>query len=225
MLLPDFPSGERCPVRPDGPTLPLANAPVPTIAITGGVGCGKSTLGRLLAERGAEVVDADDLVHRLQQPGGALSAAVARTFGPEFLTSDGSVDRAKLGALVFADPVRLAALNAVTHPPVRSWFASWRKAPASGWAKAALIPLLFESGWSDDWDFTVCVVCDPGIQRSRLRARGWDDGEIERRMAAQWPSERKAAQADFVVRNDAGLDALQRAADTLRQAVLEKHHV
>lgn len=193
-----------------------------TVAITGGIGCGKSALGRLLAERGADVVDADDIVHRLQQPGGALGAAVVRAFGSEFLKPDGSVDRAKLGALVFADAAQLAKLNAVSHPPVRDWLKAWRLVPTDAWAKVALIPLLFESGWEADWDLTVCVACAPDVQRARLRGRGWSDEEADRREAAQWPPHEKASHADIIVRNDAGLRELAQAADDLKRTILEK---
>lgn len=199
-----------------------ADAPVPRVAVTGGLGCGKSSLGRLLAERGAEVVDADDIVHHLQQPGGVLSAAVGREFGAEFLKPDGSVDRPRLAALVFANAGLLARLNVISHPPVRDWFRSWRGAPSNGWAKVALIPLLFESGWETDWDATVCVACRPEIQRERLRGRGWSDEEVRRRMVAQWPLDEKRRRADIVVDNSDGWDEFADAADALKQMILEK---
>jgi len=196
---------------------------VPTVAITGSVGCGKSTLGRLLAASGAEVIDSDDIVHQLQKPGGTLSQAIGRTFGADCLLADGAVNRRKLASIVFADPQGLATLNEISHPLVRHQLANWRHQPATGWAKVALIPLLFEVGWEADWDYTVTVACEAQTQSARLQSRGWSNTEIERRMAAQWPTARKAALADFVINNDADLPTLERAAADLRLAILEKH--
>lgn len=194
----------------------------PCVAVTGGIACGKSAFGRLLAERGAEVADADEVVHRMQSPGGPVSQAVAREFGAGFLDPEGAVDRKRLGALVFADPVARKRLEQVSHPLVRGWFGEWRAKPAVGWAKVALIPLLFESGWESDWDVTVCVGCPPEVQMARLRERGLDEVEARRRIEAQWPLPEKIKHADIVVHNGAGWDVLAEAADHLKRWFLEK---
>ncbi|MCL1857425.1 MAG: dephospho-CoA kinase, partial [Kiritimatiellaeota bacterium] len=134
------------------------------VAVTGSVASGKSLFGRLLVERGAAVLDADDVIHRLQRPGESLAVAVAETFGREFLSPDGAVDRPRLAQRVFGDPEALSRLNALAHPLAREVFREWREADASATARAGrakvgrvrigIIPLLFESGWDADWTLT-----------------------------------------------------------------------
>ena len=188
-----------------------------TLAITGGVACGKSTLGRLLAERGADVLDADDIVHRHQCSGGRLIDPICAEFGKEMLTPEGAIHRPTLAKRVFTDAVALAKLNAIVHPIVREEFKTWQKIPTDGWAKIGIIPLLFESGWEGDWNFTLCVTCSPEIQRQRASARGWSNDDLDRRLAAQWPLERKCARADIVVDNSANdMFLLIHAADELK---------
>ena len=223
------------------------------IAITGGIACGKSTLGRLLAEQGADVLDADAVVHRLQAPGGALVEPLRAEFGNGVITPDGAIDRHALATLVFATinsppavggrdsagvvsnssffipnsslkggvPLPpLARLNAIVHPVVREEFKKWRddsSAKQPPWAKVAIIPLLFESGWQDDWDVTLCITCSPEAQLRRALARGWTQEELARRAAAQWPMERKRALATIAVDNSTDdLHALAQVARDLR---------
>lgn len=198
---------------------------LPGVAVTGGPACGKSSLGRLLAERGADVLDADTVVHRLQQPGAALHVAIRKEFGDEYLTTDGRVDRVRLGGLVFADPDARRRLEALSHPAVRAWIERWRLQPAKAWAKVALIPLLVESGWETDWDRVVCVTCSPERQFERLRERGLSAADIRRRLAAQAPMEEKVRCADWVVKNDRDWVWLAAAADAIRQRVVEMNAV
>jgi len=190
---------------------------VPLLAITGGVACGKSTLGRLLAERGADVLDADDMVHRHQCAGGELIDPLCAEFGKDILTADGAIHRPTLAKRVFADVVALARLNAIVHPVIRDEFKKWQKTPTDAWAKIGIIPLLFESGWEGDWEITLCVSCAPEIQRQRALARGWGEDDLNRRLAAQWSLERKCALADIVIDNNTDdLDLLARVADELK---------
>ncbi len=196
---------------------------VPCIAVTGGVACGKSVFGRILSDQGAEVVDADEIVHRLQRPRGVLSRLIAGEFGKDFLDGQGAVDRERLGALVFADAEARSRLNALCHPVVRRWFQRWRSRPTSSWAKVALIPLLFESGWEEDWDGTVCIAASPDLQLSRLRDRGCSEGEARDRVLAQWPLAEKMKRADVVVQNNAGLEELAASAAHVKQRVLERY--
>ena len=198
---------------------PILHSPfsIPHLAITGGVACGKSTLGRLLAERGADVLDADDIVHQHQCSGGMLIDPICVEFGKDILTVEGAIHRPTLAKRVFADPSALAKLNAIVHPVIREEFKKWQKTPTDGWAKIGIIPLLFESGWESDWELTLCVTCSPETQRQRALARGWSEGDFNRRLAAQWPLERKCALADIVVDNTANdLHLLARAADELK---------
>ena len=195
--------------------------PIPAIAVTGGVACGKSTLGRLLEERGADVIDTDTIVHRLQMPQGKVSEAIRREFGDQFLLPEGSVDRPRLAAVVFTDRVQREKLNRIVHPLVREELRQWRTAPTPAWAKVALIPLLFESGWGRDWDLTVCVVCSEDRQRARARARGWSDEETDRRINAQWPTRKKMELADRIIDNEGEIPQLAEAADELKKEFLK----
>ncbi len=195
---------------------------VPCVALTGGIACGKSLFGRMLAERGADVEDADAVVHRMQGPGEPLSRIIGVAFGADVLDAAGGVDRGRLGALVFSDPRARARLESLVHPRVREWFQSWCRRNSMAWAKVALIPLLFESGWEGDWDWTVCLACSPERQAARLRSRGLAEEDARRRIQAQWPQSEKMKRADLVVHNDAGLDELSAAADQLKRILLEK---
>ncbi len=192
----------------------------PLVAVTGGIACGKSAFGRMLASEGADVEDADEVVHRLQLPGQPLALAIADAFGPGCLLPDGAVDRPALARIVFHDPVQLQRLNAISHPLVRQRLKEWCGAPSEAWLRACLIPLLFESGWESDWPWTLCIACSPETQLSRLLGRGLSAEEAQRRIAAQAPLEEKAARADIVIRNDGSLDDLRAAVGTLRQLLL-----
>ena len=194
--------------------------------MTGCVASGKSLFGRLLAERGAEVLDADEVIHRLQCPGGALSLAIAGSFGGEFLHPDGSVDRSKLAKVVFSDPEALSRLNHLAHPLAREVFREWLgRATASPpsrpqpWAKVGLIPLLFESGWEEDWDFTVRLRSPRESRLRRAEGRGWTEAMFAEREAAQWTESRKAAASALVIDNDGDLGKLECEAEEFMKRV------
>jgi dephospho-CoA kinase len=193
-------------------------------AITGGIGCGKSELARMLAERGCRVLDADVVVHELESVPGEAVTAIREAFGRDVLRADGGVDRGILGRRVFGDPAALAVLNAIIHPLVRRRFREWLAAPAEGDGdiRVGVIPLLYETGWTDGWHGVACVACAPEEQVRRLRARGWPDDEIRRRIGAQMPLAEKERRADWVIRNDGSLGALEREADALLHAMAEK---
>ena len=215
--------------RPEGSATrsggcPRSNPRPPCLAVTGGIACGKSAFGRMLAELGAEVADADEIVHQLQLPGQPLAAAIRDAFGPECILPDGGVDRPALARRVFGDPAQLEMLNRISHPLVRERLDAWRSEPTGAWARVCLIPLLFETGWESDWDGTVCVTCSPETQLRRLLDRGLDADAARKRLAAQLPPEEKAARADIVVRNDGTLDDLRAAARCLRDRIQEKQH-
>jgi dephospho-CoA kinase len=189
--------------------------------ITGGVGCGKSTVARVWAEMGCRVLDADDVVHELESSGGGAVDTICEAFGADLRNSDGSVDRKRLARIVFGDPKALSRLNAIIHPLVRQRFQEWLAAPGAG-LQVAVVPLLFEVGWTDFWDGVVCVTCEPEEQARRLRARGWSDAEIQRRISAQMPLAEKERRSDWVIRNDGCMDELRRKAADLLHALMEK---
>jgi dephospho-CoA kinase len=192
------------------------------VAITGGIACGKSLFSHYLQRLGAELLDADDVVHRLEAPGGAAVPRLVRLFGDSVLDSQGGIDRAALAGWVFADADALERLNAALHPLVRKILSDWIAAPGDA-LRAAVIPLLFEAGWSEDWDVIVCLVSSETLQLERLmRHRGLTEGQARRRIAAQMPVTEKAARAHLVVHNDADAEALAREAEKVYRILTEK---
>jgi dephospho-CoA kinase len=175
------------------------------VALTGGIATGKSYVLDQFRRRGIPCLDADVLAHGVTAPGTEASTAIAARFGAEMLAPDGSVDRAKLGPLVFADEEQRRALEAIVHPAVyRAIAAGLRAFELLDTPKLAVVdvPLLFESGHEKDFDRVVVVACDTGKQLERLRARGLTEPEARARIAAQWPTADKVARADFVIRTD-----------------------
>jgi dephospho-CoA kinase len=192
------------------------------VGLTGGIATGKSTLARALRELGVPVIDADALARQAVAPGTAALAEVVREFGPEVLGADGALDRARMAALVFADPVARARLEAIVHPAVRE--ATRRETAALATAGRDLafydVPLLYEVGLDRDFDAVVVVWAPREQQRARLQARdGMAEADAEARLAAQLPVDEKAARADFVVRNDTEAAALPAKAAALLAAL------
>lgn len=191
------------------------------LALTGGIACGKSELGRLLERLGAETVDADVVVGLLHGPGGRAAESVAALFGRGFLLPDGSTDKARLARLVFSDGAARRKLENALHPIVRKWLLDWKKRPGGeSSVRVAQIPLLFESSWSQDWDFTATVETSSLERRlDRLAARGLSRAEAEARIASQLPGAERVARADFAIMNDAGKEQLGLLATALMKAL------
>ena len=168
--------------------------------LTGGIGMGKSTAAELLRPRVA-VVDTDDLARQIVEPGQPALAEVRALFGPEILAEDGRLRREELARRVFADKAARQQLETILHPRIRArWLAQIETWRAEGKKVAVVvIPLLFETDAAAHFDATVCVACSAATQHERLRARGWTAEQIEQRIQAQWPVEKKMALADFVV--------------------------
>src|SRR5882724_5799862 len=163
------------------------------IGITGGIASGKSAVAAILRELGFHVVDADGLAHRLTEPGQPAHEEVLKEFGADLATSDGRIDRSKLGAMVFADPAKLARLNAIVHPRVGEatfrQFEEWQRNGSDAvFVEAAL---LIEAGMHKKLDGLVVAWCEPEQQLERLLARGMSETEARRRIAAQMPVEEK----------------------------------
>jgi dephospho-CoA kinase len=174
------------------------------VALTGGIATGKSfCLGRL-AMLGAAVVDADVLAREAVAPGSPGLAEVTRRFGPGVLQPDGSLDRAALGRLVFANRQARAELEAIVHPHVyrriNEWFADL---PAGTRIAIADIPLLFETGHQHDFERVIVCACEPAEQLRRLMSRDrLTAAEARARLEAQWPIGEKVRRADYVIRTD-----------------------
>lgn len=180
------------------------------IALTGGIACGKSTLAKFLRELGIRLLDADDVVHELEAPGGAAVPAIVARFGTGVLAADGSVDRPKLAGIVFADAAARRDLEAILFPLVRSRLRAFTseaarrgRPPSTAPLYIAIIPLLFESHWEGDYDIILAITSPLECQIHRMmRTRGYSRVQAEARLAAQMPVAEKAARADFVVVND-----------------------
>ena len=164
------------------------------LGLTGGISSGKSAVAAMLRELGFAVLDADSLAHKTIEPGEPAYNEVLREFGSSITDGQGRVDRAKLGALVFADRAKLDRLNAIVHPRVAEavlrQFAQWQR---EGTREAAFVEaaLLIESGIHQHLDGLVVAWCRPEQQLERLAARGLGEDEARRRISAQMPVEEK----------------------------------
>lgn len=178
------------------------------VGLTGGMGCGKSTAAALFAEQGFCRQDADQMVREILLPSRELLAAVTARFGPEVLDPSGAIDRAKLGARVFGNDVELAWLEGELHPRLRAhWDAIYRA--TTGQRFIVEVPLLFEKGLQNRFDFTVCVTTSSDLQLRRLEHRGVPPGIARQRLAKQLPLAQKRELADFVILNDGSLEFLR----------------
>jgi dephospho-CoA kinase len=182
------------------------------VGLTGGLASGKSSVAVMLARRGAEVLDADALVHELYRPGCEGARTVAELFGAALLAADGSVDRPALGRLVLTDRLKLERLNQAIHPLVRARVAGWLdelgerpRLPEVAIVEAAL---LVETGSYDDYDLLVVVWCHGQQQLERAVARGVPEERARALLAAQLALDRKRAVADVVVDNSGSREQL-----------------
>jgi dephospho-CoA kinase len=164
------------------------------LGLTGGIASGKSAVSAMLREMGFQVLDADRLAHQLMEPGQPAFEEVVREFGRQILDPDGRVNRAKLGAIVFADRAKLDQLNAILHPRVmeatRRQFDEWER---NGVRDAAFVEaaLIVEAGMHRELDGLVVAWCRPEQQIERLRDRGMSEAEARRRIALQMPASEK----------------------------------
>ena len=186
------------------------------VGLTGGIGSGKSTVAALLAGRGAVTVDADQLARDCTAPGGAAYGAVVARFGPAVVADDGAIDRARLAAVVFADPAARADLEAIVHPFVRAGVAARVAAEAgTGHVVIVEIPLLAESPAARAGLQAIVVVdCPEGVAVDRLVGqRGMTKADARARVAAQASRADRLAIADHVVDNAGGRDDLAAAVE------------
>jgi dephospho-CoA kinase len=183
----------------------VAGRAVRRIALTGGIATGKSHVRRQFEKRGVPTIDADVLAREAVAPGTAGLAAVIQRFGTGVLTTDGALDRQKLGGIVFADPDARRALEAIVHPEVRGAMNRWfENLDASRHSFAiADIPLLYEVGRDRDFEKVIVVAAEPETQVRRVMERDrLSEQEARQRLAAQLPIEEKARRADYVIRTD-----------------------
>lgn len=194
------------------------------LGITGGIACGKTETGRILSSEGFKVLDSDFLAHELMGKGRPVYGKVVAYFGDSILAGDGEIDRAMLGEKIFSDPQAREALNKLVHPAVisaaKEWVEECREAKEDA---VVLVPLLFETGWTEGWDAVICVTAPEEQVFHRLEKRGIPQDEAGKRIAAQMPQPEKAARADFIIENGGTPDALRsRTIDLVEKIRREK---
>jgi dephospho-CoA kinase len=185
--------------------------------LTGGIGMGKSTSASLLVKRGVPVIDTDVIAREVVEPGQPALNEIAAKFGPDLIDVDGKLRRAALGEIVFASNERRAALEAILHPRIRErWLQqieSWRAAGEG--VGVVVIPLLFETDATSNFDAVICTACSSATQRERLLARGLTPEQIGQRVAAQWPIDKKIAASNHVVWTEGTMEMHERQIEKL----------
>ncbi|KVQ13811.1 dephospho-CoA kinase [Burkholderia ubonensis] len=192
------------------------------VGLTGGIGSGKTTVADLFAARGASIVDTDLIAHRITAPGGLAMPAIEQAFGPDFVAADGSLDRAKMRALIFSDDAARRRLEAITHPLIRTE-TDREGREARGAYVMFVVPLLVESGsWKSRVDRVLVVDCDVETQIARVMRRNrFTREQVEAIIARQATRDARLAAADDVIVNDATTpDALAAQVDALHQRYL-----
>jgi dephospho-CoA kinase len=193
------------------------------IGLTGGIATGKSTVLAHWRKTGAATIDADELAHAALEPGTPTHRNVVNAFGLEVVNPDNTINRARLGEIVFGDESRRAVLNQIIHPAVRT---AWNEQLNAVDARPGVVavPLLYEVDAGDEFDCVVVVGCSEQTQRARLAAKGLSDAQASTRIASQWPIQRKIDLADFVIWNDGLPEILLRQADMIWATIKESHH-
>jgi dephospho-CoA kinase len=200
------------------------------IGLTGNIGCGKSTVSRSLAARGAAICDADAVTRIVMQPGQPAYMAIVATFGAGILTApDGPIDRSGLGRIVFSDPVALGRLEAIVHPATGTQIMAWldeqeQAARSRGQPMVAVVDAirLIEAGYPAICDSVWVVICDAHKQLRRLvESRGMSEADARQRIAAQPPQAAKAAVADVVVDNSGSLEATEEQIEAAWQKLIQ----
>ncbi|HEY9290564.1 MAG TPA: dephospho-CoA kinase [Microlunatus sp.] len=196
------------------------------IGLTGGIASGKSTVAKILADLGAVIIDADQLAREVVEPGTEGLTKIIERFGDRVIT-DGRLDRAELGKIIFADPEARTDLEAIIHPAVRRRAAELQAAADSDAVVVQMIPLLVETGQAGSFDRLLVVDVPPELQRQRLIARnGLTEAEADARIAAQASRTDRLAAADVVIDNsDPDLERLrQRVIEIFRRLQPEGTH-
>jgi dephospho-CoA kinase len=195
------------------------------VGLTGGIGSGKTTVVKMFRTKGALVIDHDRLAHFVQNPDGPAWQKIIGHFGPGILNEDRTINRGKLGDIVFRDPDRLGLLNRIVHPAV---FEVWQKELAAlslgnpGAIVISDVPLLIEVGWQDQVDLVLLVYTPADTQLDRIIRRDGSAREAaQRRLDVQMPIEKKLQFADLVIRNEGSLEALEEQVDDIWAKLVE----
>lgn len=192
-----------------------------SVGLTGGIGCGKTTVADMFAALGAAIVDTDQIAHSLTAPHGAAMPALLAEFGEDYATADGALDRARMRALVFTDAGARARLEAILHPRIRDATAA-AAAIATGDYVVYVVPLLIESGtWRQRVSRVLAIDCPEEVQIARVMARsGLSEEQVRAIMAAQVTRAQRRAAADDIILNDDGLAALRPQVEALHARYL-----
>lgn len=200
--------------------MPAPDRPALVVALTGGIGSGKTSVSTRLAELGAAVIDTDLLAHALTQPDAEAMPAIAAAFGPGVIAADGGLDRAAMRRLAFADPQARRRLEAILHPLIRARLAAELRQVEAPYA-VLVIPLLFETGWTDIADRILVVDLPEDQQIARvMRRNGLSAAEVRQILATQVSGATRRAGADDLIENDGDLEALWRLTDLLHRNYL-----
>ncbi|MER6527246.1 dephospho-CoA kinase [Streptomyces sp. NPDC001508] len=195
------------------------------VGLTGGIGAGKSEVSRLLVQHGAVLIDADRIAREVVAPGTPGLAAVVDAFGERVLAADGGLDRPALGAIVFADPEKLAVLNSIVHPLVGARSRELESTAADDAVVVHDVPLLAENSLAPLYDVVVVVDAGAETQLDRLvRRRGMSEEDARARMAAQATRDKRLEIADVVIDNDVSLDALRRRVAEVWADLVRREH-
>jgi len=191
------------------------------VGLTGAIGAGKSTVARLLAERGAIVVDTDAIARAVVEPPSPLLDSIARIFGPEMIGPGGRLDRARLARKVFADDEQRRRLNELFHPEIlKRTLAEIGRHPSSA-IVVVVVPLLFESDFERNCQVTVAVVASADARRRRVLERGGiTEEDAAARMRTQLPDDEYARRAQIVIANEGDFQALEREVSAAWQKIL-----
>ena len=197
------------------------------VGLTGGIATGKSMALDYWQQAGTAGIDADVLAHQALIPGTPTWDKVVRTFGSKILNRDETVNRPKLGKIVFADEKRREALNRIIHPAVeKMWTEAIEQLEREDAATTIVvaIPLLYEVAAETKFDCVVVVGCSEATQFARLAKKGLSKSQAQARIRAQWPLQMKMDRADFVIWNDGRLEVLHQQAETIWVNIKETYH-
>lgn len=180
------------------------------VALTGGIGCGKSTVLNMFSSRGWKTLDADDVAHIVLDNYEFVQSNIIPYFGKSVVNQHGVTDRKKLGELVFSDLDKLKYLEEKMHPFIFAYIGDWKRNIQKNKQDGIVaIPLLFEKHFDHDWDYIVCVASDLPTMKIRLSGRGWDDKHIEQRLASQMPLLEKMQKSDLIIFNNGTIQHLE----------------
>jgi len=196
------------------------------IAVTGGIGCGKSSLALYLQSCLIPVCEADELAHKALARGGKVYENIVKAFGAVILDIDGEIDRNKLAGIVFENAAKLEILNGLVHPFVKSEISSWLESfeKSSEDIVVVVIPLLFEADMQYGWDAIISVGCSAMIQNERLRNRGLSKSQCHQRVMAQMPIEEKMKRSDFAIWNNDDAKSFEKKIDDVLKTIRESKY-